>query len=102
MNDQNSLEELRSKILDELVPLAETADLDPSQKFTLLLSAAQISGDSSKFEAANQAAMNIEDSTTKAHALLDLLDEIDIALTVQSQQIDTENQPVQNQNNQPT
>lgn len=80
MDEQAVLEKLRSSILDEVIPLAEEADLEPSQKFTLLINAARLSGEAQKFEAAHQAALGIDAPKEKAEALLDLLEEIDIKL----------------------
>lgn len=82
MQDQEKakLLELRTKVLNDIIPLTENGVFDPSQKFLLLIAAARLTGDTNSFSAAYAAASSIEDPEDKANALFELLEEIDIEL----------------------
>lgn len=79
-SDQKTLETLRTQILSEIAPLIKNSNFDPSQKFNLLLSIARESGETSDFSSAHEAASQIKEDTDRANALLDLLEELDVAL----------------------
>lgn len=77
---QQKLEALRSSILSDLKPLIESAGFTNEQKFNLLLASAKATGSAQDLEAAQTTALTIDDPSTKADALLELLEEIDIQL----------------------
>lgn len=78
--ETDQLKELRAQILSELKPLLVSSDIQPEQKFTLLLTSALNTGDYDDFSRAKEAALEIEDTTSKANALLDLLGAVDIEI----------------------
>ena len=82
--NQTKLEHLRSEIIEDLVPIVEDADVNPEQRFTLLLATARLSGSEEKFRKARKAAMKIDDTQARAGALLDLLDAVDGAVAAAS------------------
>jgi hypothetical protein len=69
---------LRSKILNELRPLIETADVDPEQKFNVSLAIARTSGEIDSYETAYKVAQDIDSAEQKMGAFLDLLEAVDI------------------------
>jgi hypothetical protein len=95
--NQAKLERLRSEIVEDLVPIVEEADVDPEQRFTLLLATARLSGSEEKFRKAHKAAMDIQDTQARAGALMDLLDAVDSAVAAVSAEPpaaqETENPP---------
>src|SRR4051812_37025861 len=93
-DDQQKLLDLRSKIVKDLVPLATDSDMDPTQKFVLLLSSARVNGDFDGFNRAYEAVSKIESSTEKANALIELADSIDDVVTANQpvEEADSENE----------
>lgn len=77
-NEKTRLDKLRSTILDDLMLLIETVDIDPEQKFNILLASARAAGNGNTFEAAYDSAKKIEISEQKVNAYLDLLEAIDL------------------------
>ena len=82
MTEENkaTLLQLRTKILDDIIPLTEGDVFEPSQKFVLLLSSARVSNDPKTLVAAYEAAKQIEDTAQRADALLEALEEVDVQL----------------------
>ena len=78
--ETDQLKALRVQILGELKPLLVSSDILPEQKFTLLLNSALNSGEYDDFISAKDAALQIEDTTSRANALLDLLGAVDIEI----------------------
>jgi hypothetical protein len=79
LNKRQQLESLRSEILGEVVGFVESSELDPSQKFSLLIASARVSDEPARYRAAYQAALQIQDVNVKADALLELLDAIEFS-----------------------
>ncbi len=73
-NTLQKFDELRSQILNELVPLIDHTSGDPAQKYNLLLAVARSSGEPERFMQAFEAAKKLETPDDKAAAYLDLLD----------------------------
>ena len=71
----NATQSLRTKALNELVPLVDQLDASPQRKFEMFITAARISDDQSLLEKAFEAARKIENPSEKADALLDILNE---------------------------
>ncbi len=85
------LEELRSKILNEVAPLAtDSEDLEPAQRVELLMISAESAEDpvplvSKAYEIANK----IEDKRERADVLLDILNSVETLLVEPDQSADT-------------
>lgn len=78
--EKNKLENLKAQVLNELTQLSDTTDIDPENRFRLMINLAVISGTTDSFEKAKKAASSIEEPTAKTRALMELLEEIDISL----------------------
>lgn len=90
---QQELLNLKAEILNDVVPLVQAADFEPAQKFEVLLSAARMSDDPSRFRAAYEVVKGLEDPELKVNAMLDLLDAIDEATAAVLPETDTASQP---------
>ncbi len=73
------LTKLKNEVLDELIKVTDEEGLEPQEKFELLLSRYVNDGDQALLSDALTAAKAIEDVTVKGQALMQLLEEIDIA-----------------------
>lgn len=73
------LQKLKDEVLDELITLTDEADLNPADKFDLLMTQYINSGDVQLLRKAYEAAQAIEDKTDKGNALMQLVSEIEIA-----------------------
>lgn len=80
MDSTQELESIRSQVIADLKPLLVSSDILPEQKFTLLLNAAMTSGAAEDFASAKEVASQIEDTGSRANALMDLLGAIDLQL----------------------
>ena len=76
--EETRLTDLRSKILNDLQPLVETVDMDPDQKFTIMLATARLNGSSTSYETAYATAQKIQSPEARVNAYLDLLEAIDV------------------------
>lgn len=83
---RQKLENLRTQVLNELLPLVEQSTIDPAQKFDLLITLARSTGDPDRFEQAFQAAKSLESIDDKAGALFDLLDAMEFTGTAKAPQ----------------
>lgn len=73
------LKDLKNQILDELIAVTDGSGLQPEERFDLILTRYINSGDTKLLESALDAAKGIEDASPKAAALIQLLEEVDIA-----------------------
>jgi hypothetical protein len=76
-SDEDDLEAIKNKALDELRPLAERIDLPPADKFDTLLLMIRTTDDKSLIKYAHDIARQIEDKDKQAQALLDIVKEVD-------------------------
>lgn len=75
-NTGTDLAELKKKALNELSPLVQLLDQEPSDKFKTLMMMIQASDDQSLIPQAYEAASKITNDKEKAQALLDVVNEI--------------------------
>ncbi len=73
------LSKLKNEVLDELIKVTDEEGLEPQEKFEFLLTRYINDGDQSLLAEALVVAKSIEDTTAKGQALMQLLEEIDIA-----------------------
>jgi hypothetical protein len=87
MDDQNAdqkshqhedkLEEVKRRAMHTLTPLiADIQDMDPERKFDICLSAMRYTDNKDLADAALEAALAIDETGTKAEALVELINEI--------------------------
>lgn len=72
---QNGMEDLRNEALEALVPLVDQIEDTPQKKFEILITAARTSDEPRLLRKALDVAMQIENATEKAEALLDIINE---------------------------
>lgn len=70
---------LKNQVLDELVKITEEDDLAPQEKFEFLMTQYISNGDISLLSKAFLSAQKIEETSERGQALMQLLEEIDIA-----------------------
>ena len=75
-SSSTDLAELKKKALNELSPLVQLLDQEPSDKFKTLMMMIQASDDQSLIPQAYEAASKISNDKEKAQALLDVVNEI--------------------------
>ncbi len=73
------LQKLKTQVLDELISLTDEGSLDPVDRYELVMTQYVSSGDVSLLEKAHGAAKEIEDPAQKGSALMQILEEIEIA-----------------------
>lgn len=78
------LKNLKNQILDELIKITDSADLDPIERFDLTMTQYANSDDQSLLATAFKAAQQIEDVAPRGTAFMQLLEEIEIAQADQS------------------
>ena len=76
-NDNEALEAIKKQALEELRPLVDRLELPPEEKFDILLLIIRSTDDEELVAKAHQTAIEIEDETRKAQALLDIIKEVD-------------------------
>lgn len=76
LTNSSDLAELKKKALNELSPLVQLLDQEPSDKFKTLMMMIQASDDQSLIPQAYEAASKISNDKEKAQALLDVVNEI--------------------------
>lgn len=73
----NKLEDVKARAMKALTPLlSEIKDMDPERKFDICISAMRYTDDKELANAALEAALAIEETGTKAEALVELINEI--------------------------
>ena len=77
--DTERLAQLRKKIIQSVVPLADTGTLDPQDRFELLIRLAEVQPSVDLYEKAFQLALEFEDEN-KLDALMTLLGDVDTTL----------------------
>lgn len=77
---------LREQILEQAIPLLETADISPEDKFRLSIQVAQAKGSVDLYHKAFQAAQGVAEGGERLQAYLELLDDIDFVI---SDRVDT-------------
>jgi hypothetical protein len=80
MGENEQLQELRVKLVNELGEVADSDLIDPIQRFSLAMLKAQNSNHIEDLNRAATIAHAIEDPEAKTDALLQLIDEIDFQL----------------------
>ncbi|MEO8911895.1 MAG: hypothetical protein ABI303_02835 [Candidatus Saccharimonas sp.] len=76
-NGVKPLDQVKKEALQALTPIVdEIKDMDPERKFEICISAIRSTDNKDLAEAALKAALGIEDSTSKAEALVELITEI--------------------------
>lgn len=78
--EKTKLKQIKVKILDELVDLADSDDIPAEERFALMINRASGTTSAEFFGKAHDVALKIEDPANKARSLMDLLEEIDISL----------------------
>lgn len=81
----SDLEGVKSEALQELRPLVDKLNLEPSEKFDTYLLLIRSTDDKSLIAPAHEAAKLIPDETKRAEALLDIIKEIDFLSGAQQQ-----------------
>lgn len=81
----SELEGVKSEALQELRPLVDKLNLEPSEKFDTYLLLIRSTDDKSLIAPAHEAAKVIPDETKRAQALLDIIKEIDFLSGAQQQ-----------------
>ncbi len=81
-HDQKFLD-IKSKAMDALVPILGTLeDVDPQKKFDLAIAAFRVSDSTELLEKALDFATSISDSSQKADALIDIINEANVQLSL--------------------
>lgn len=80
----NQLLDIKNKALEELRPLVDKLELNPVDKFQLLLKIIRATDDQDLVQDAYEAAKAIEDENERAEALVDVVNEIDYFATKKS------------------
>lgn len=75
----DDLTNLKNQILDDLIGLIDEEGIEPAERFDLLLTRYLSAGDASLLQKAYEAAKSIEDSSARGNALMQLLEEVNIA-----------------------
>ena len=75
-NDTNDLLSIKQKALQDLGPLVEHLEGSPEERFETLMMMIRATDDAKLIEPAHQAALGITDEQKRAHALLDVVNEI--------------------------
>jgi hypothetical protein len=70
---------LRERIVEQIIPMLDSKDLSPSDRFELASQLAQVRGSFDLYEKAFNAAQELG-SDTKLNALMDLLGDVDIEI----------------------
>ncbi len=81
-NDSNAsrLAEVKARALESLLPLVQQAnEFSPEKRFDIYMSAVRNSGNAQSAEDALEAALAIEDQSSRASALSELIDEVEYA-----------------------
>jgi hypothetical protein len=76
-NDNEALEAIKKQALEELRPLVDKLELPPEEKFDILLLIIRSTDDEELVAKAHETAIEIQDETRKAQALLDIIKEVD-------------------------
>lgn len=74
------LTQLKNVVLDELISLTDSNSLDPAERYDLLMTQYANSGDVTLLDQAVKAAKEISDVSVKGTALIQILEEINIAI----------------------
>ena len=74
--DEDDLLTIKQQALSDLAPLVSQLDQSPEEKFKTTMMMIQASDDHTLVKAAYEAARAIEDEEARAHALLDVVNEI--------------------------
>lgn len=77
--------EVRTKALQALIPLIDSLKGTPEYKFDVIMNAIQVSSDTSLLKKALETAMQMEDPSLKADALVDILNETQYQENVEAQ-----------------
>lgn len=73
----SKMEDVKARAMKALTPLlSEIQDMDPERKFDICISAMRYTDDKDLADAALEAALAIEETGTKAEALVELINEI--------------------------
>ncbi|MDL2363489.1 MAG: hypothetical protein QFB86_03875 [Patescibacteria group bacterium] len=80
VNEIEQLEAIRNHALEMLVPLIDTLDDSPEQKFELLMTAARSSGSPALLQKVLETVQHFEQPREKAAAIVDLLNEVNVHL----------------------
>ncbi len=75
-DDANDLLAIKQKALQDLGPLVEHLDGAPEERFETLMMMIRATDDAKLIDPAHQAALGIADEQKRAHALLDVVNEI--------------------------
>jgi hypothetical protein len=78
--DLSELEQVKERAVSLLLPVIDSMEGTPEQKFEMLMMAARSSSNAALLNKALDAAQNIPDEREKASALLDVLNEINYGL----------------------
>jgi hypothetical protein len=87
MDDLNGL---KNQILDDLIKVVDEDGLDPAERFEIIMARYDVINDNALLAKAYEAAKAIEDIPTRGNALMQILEEINIA---QSETANTEAAP---------
>ncbi|MGB3945703.1 MAG: hypothetical protein WBK76_02585 [Candidatus Saccharimonadales bacterium] len=83
MNQAEQIQELtklREELMSGLVPLIDSGDLEPGERFDLYSRLAQSRGDLEYYKKAYQAAQDMSDSGDKLQAYLALMGDVDFEI----------------------
>ncbi len=82
MNDE--LADLKSRILDGLITLEDESAINASERFSIIMARYIENGDLGLLNRAYEVASKLDDPSLKSNALLQLLDEVNIAQNEQA------------------
>lgn len=74
-----NLQNLKQELLDELAKLTDESGIDPLDKFDVIMSRYMVTGDENLLSQAIEVAKTIEDPKERGNAMMQLLDEVDLA-----------------------
>ena len=89
------LTQLRNQVLDELMTLVDEVDIEPEDKYNILMSRYIATGDNSLLKTSLEAAKKISDPKARGSAFVQLLGEIDANPEVNPPEAENQDLPPQ-------
>jgi len=92
------LAKLKNEILDEIISIVDDADMEPVEKFDLLMVRYISTGDTALLVKAYDVTKSIQDSSEKGSTLMQLLEEIDLVEIEQAAEAESKEPQANEQN----
>lgn len=93
----DELNGLKNQVLDDLIKIVDEDGLDPAERYEIIMARYDAIGDNSLLIKAYEVARDIEDNAVRGNALMQILEEINIAQTVYNTAVEPEAPPQEQQ-----